>query len=860
MHNTGKPTLVNIIFRGNNSLFEGGGMHNLSGDPTLTNVTFIGNRAEKASGGGIYSRSGNLTLTNITFSGNSAKSGGGLSSSEDGLSSGGNITLTNTIFSDNSAKENGGGMEVKGNATLKNVTFINNNAAKGGGIATYQYSHIMMTDMTFQSNSATQGGGMYNGGLVTIINGTFNHNSASEGGGIYNEDDGQELTLENATFYGNTASNSGGGIFNDSWYFATLTNNTFVNNSAKNYGGAIFNEKDGGGMIMISIFNTILWGNTSANGTQIYNKRGMNEVKDSVIQGGCPTNVTCENIFIGSPLLGTLGNYGGFTQTIPLYMGSSAIDNGDETNCPATDQRGTIRPQGAHCDIGAFEYVQGTTDTLTFNSIAAHDGWVLESSETSNAGGILNSATTTFNLGDNPTKKQYRSLLSFNTSSIPDNAVITNVTLKIKQAATAGSGNPVQIFQGFMADIKAGFLGTSINLEKTDFQATADKTVGPLNINPMNGWYSLNLTSSKAYINKLSTKGGVSQIRLQFKLDDNNDAIANYLTFYSGNTPIQNQPQLVIKYYVLPAPTRTPTSTQTRTPTITLTIQTPTRTLTPTRTATRTPFPGGTPTTIQIQLSQASDDAGTWQQDCSEKINNNEIYLGKCANGSGITSGFVFPNVSIPRGAQIISANIQFKVDGVYANNIAVAFYGEASGNAQTFSAGSLPKNRSLTSASTNWSLSASTPWSSGQIHISPGLESIIEEIINRPDWISGNQLAIIIKNASAPGVPNSHRRVFAYEREGVASAAQLIITYVDLNTPTPTLTNTSTLTETVTPSPTTTITPTPTETITISPTTTITPTSTSTDTQTPTDTETYTPTPTPTITPTDTETPTATP
>ena len=32
---------------------------------------------------------------------------------------------------------------------------------------------------------------------------------------------------------------------------------------------------------------------------------------------------------------------------------SPALDNG--ANCPATDQRGVARPQGAACDIGAVE-------------------------------------------------------------------------------------------------------------------------------------------------------------------------------------------------------------------------------------------------------------------------------------------------------------------------------------------------------------------------------------------------------------------------------------------------------------------------------------------------------------------------
>ena len=62
--------------------------------------------------------------------------------------------------------------------------------------------------------------------------------------------------------------------------------------------------------------------------------------------------------------LGPLGNNGGQTPTLPLLFGSPAIDAGDDAVCAQTgadkvngvDQRGVTRPQGAHCDIGAFEY------------------------------------------------------------------------------------------------------------------------------------------------------------------------------------------------------------------------------------------------------------------------------------------------------------------------------------------------------------------------------------------------------------------------------------------------------------------------------------------------------------------------
>ena len=63
---------------------------------------------------------------------------------------------------------------------------------------------------------------------------------------------------------------------------------------------------------------------------------------------------------VAAPLLGSLGSYGGPTQTIPLLPGSPAIDAGTSSGAPTTDQRGENRVGAV--DIGAFES-QGFTLT-----------------------------------------------------------------------------------------------------------------------------------------------------------------------------------------------------------------------------------------------------------------------------------------------------------------------------------------------------------------------------------------------------------------------------------------------------------------------------------------------------------------
>jgi hypothetical protein len=65
-----------------------------------------------------------------------------------------------------------------------------------------------------------------------------------------------------------------------------------------------------------------------------------------------------------NPLLGPLANNGGPTDTYALLAGSPAVNAGDNTFCPATDQRGVSRPQGPACDIGAFERVPTPQDQI----------------------------------------------------------------------------------------------------------------------------------------------------------------------------------------------------------------------------------------------------------------------------------------------------------------------------------------------------------------------------------------------------------------------------------------------------------------------------------------------------------------
>ncbi len=366
------PTLSNLIFS-NNSATSGGAIYNWLSSPNLTNVTFSGNSATVC-GGGMFNNQSSPSLTNVTFSSNTAPCGGAVTNYINSQS-----TMTNVTFDSNTAFQGGAIYNDNSNPIMTSVTLTGNSAQSGGGMYNL-YSNPSLSSVTFSANSATiRGGAIYNDdSSPQLANVTFTGNTAAtSGGAVFNED--SFPIFNNVLFSGNTATGdfgSGGGMSN-SYSSPTLTNVTFSGNSAVYYGGGIVNDDssptltnvtfvgnsagNGGGMANLFagtkpvVTNSILWGNTP---DQIFNQPlSTVTITYSDVQGGWAGtgNINAD------PLLGPLSDNGGFTLTHALGEGSPAIDAGNPSNCPATDQRGVLRPvdgdgvDGPRCDMGAFE-------------------------------------------------------------------------------------------------------------------------------------------------------------------------------------------------------------------------------------------------------------------------------------------------------------------------------------------------------------------------------------------------------------------------------------------------------------------------------------------------------------------------
>jgi hypothetical protein len=252
---------------------------------------------------------------------------------------------------------------------INNSTISGNS---GAGVDVY-ISAARINNSTISGNS---GDGVYmfysSGGIDnTISNSTISGNS---GDGINLQRLDSKLVVSNSTISGN----SGFGLRNEADAFST---DVSIDHStiSGNLGGAIRNYADPNASdVLVDLERCIISGNSSVTGVEISNQGSEATVvaddynlfgddaktNAQAFSGFTPgatdvsatsdgTNPTALTDILDT----TLRDNGGPTETLALVEGSPAIDaSPDDAGCPDTDQRSVPRPQGAACDIGAYEF------------------------------------------------------------------------------------------------------------------------------------------------------------------------------------------------------------------------------------------------------------------------------------------------------------------------------------------------------------------------------------------------------------------------------------------------------------------------------------------------------------------------
>ena len=239
-------------------------------------------------------------------------------------------------------------------------------------ILTTFFADLTLDGLTIRGGRGGYGAGVEKvGGNLRLLNSTVTENDGGnegEGAGIFNRCG--TVTVVNSTISRNRSFGAfgGGGVLNFSHICpATITiiNSTIFENQAdgppgsQGRGDAVADGFSPPGSVVLK--NSIVASPTQGLGIDCYAfvpaSLGHNIASDAScgLTGAGDLNST-------DPLLGPLAHNGATTQTHAPLPGSPAIDAvpipdcADATGTPiATDQRGVTRPQGASCDVGAYE-------------------------------------------------------------------------------------------------------------------------------------------------------------------------------------------------------------------------------------------------------------------------------------------------------------------------------------------------------------------------------------------------------------------------------------------------------------------------------------------------------------------------
>ncbi len=184
---------------------------------------------------------------------------------------------------------------------------------------------------------------------------------------------------------------------------------------------------------------------------------------------------------------------------------------------------------------------------------------------------------------------------------------------------------------------------------------------------------------------------------------------------------------------------------------------------------------------VQIRRAYVSG-ASSSDATQSSSTSNNSLIDEKISLSSSSRAGLRFTGITVPKAAEIVDARLTLYASG--GSNGTITVRGIATDDQAAFTTTSKLSNMTLGASSVAW---APGGWTSGSTYESVNLKTVIQEIVNRAGWASGNALGLQLTGSgpqfyTADRSQTSTRPVLAIiykstnANDGISTARQVLI------------------------------------------------------------------------------------
>jgi hypothetical protein len=172
--------------------------------------------------------------------------------------------------------------------------------------------------------------------------------------------------------------------------------------------------------------------------------------------------------------------------------------------------------------------------------------------------------------------------------------------------------------------------------------------------------------------------------------------------------------------------------------------------------------------TLDIAVAASSDDAEEKTSNNSTRINSSDLEFVTDKSFIQVV-GMRFTGITVPQGATITNAYVQFQAGAANAEATNLVVRGQAADNPPTFTTKSSNiSNRPVTAASVAWVPPAWIGGARGVDQRTSNLSVVLQEIVNRAGWSPGNAVVLVVTGSGL-------RKAEAFDSDGGPALAPVL-------------------------------------------------------------------------------------